>query len=126
MYLNGELWFDPVCALDCNGDLRKRRRLRFQRPQPRPDHTKLRIGEPRRHAPDIPQLALLVSDPEQQRSEKRTRTPRFGPAADDGCMDHGKFKMQNSKFKHDVARSTTVNVAATSTPLSQTQELFAF
>src|SRR4029434_630393 len=58
--LNGELRLDPVRALDCIGDNGKRRRLRFQRSQLLPDQTKLRIREPPRHAPDIPQLTLLV------------------------------------------------------------------
>src|SRR6185503_15818181 len=98
MYPNGEFWLDPVRALGCIGENRKRRRFRLQLPQLRPDRTKLRIREPRRHPPDIPQLTLLVSQANQQRPEKRARTARFGPAADDGCMDHAnsKFKMQNS------------------------------
>jgi hypothetical protein len=71
MYLSGEFWLDPVRAPDCIGDNRKGRRLRLQRAQLLPDHTKLRIREPRRHAPDIPQLTLIVSHAKQQRPEKR-------------------------------------------------------
>jgi hypothetical protein len=88
MYLYGEFWLDPVRALDCIGNNWKRCGLRLQRPQLFPDDSKLRVRKPRRHAAGVPQLTLIVSDAEQQRTEKRARTPRFGPAADDGCMNH--------------------------------------
>src|SRR5262245_42126187 len=97
-YPNGELRLDPVSPLDCIGDNRKWRRLRFQRSQLLPNQTELCIREPPRHAPDIAQLTLLVAHAEQQRTEKRARPPRFGPADDYVGVIHenSKFKMQNS------------------------------
>ena len=61
-----------------------------------PDQAEVFVGEAGGDAPDVAQLALVTHDPDEQRSEERTRSARLGPAANETGVGHqaacGRFR----------------------------------